>query len=44
MKFIAPLSEEERVTLREMYMNHPSFHCRQRAHAVLLNARGYRIP
>ena len=41
MKFIAPLSEAEHKTLTEAYRNHPSFRARQRAHALLLNARGY---
>jgi len=41
MKFIAPLSEAEKLTLTEAYRNHQAFRARQRAHALLLNARGY---
>ncbi|HPE62106.1 MAG TPA: helix-turn-helix domain-containing protein [Thiolinea sp.] len=41
MKFIAPLSEAEHTTLNEAYHAHPSFRVRQRAQALLLNARGY---
>lgn len=41
MKQIAPLTEAEQVTLTEAYRNHWSFRVRQRAHALLLNHRGY---
>lgn len=41
MKQIAPLTEAEQVTLTEAYHNHPTFRVRQRAHALLLNHRGY---
>ena len=44
MKFAQPIPEEVRVTLVEMYMNHPSFRCRQRAQAILLSLRGFTIP
>lgn len=40
MKFIAPLSDEEQVTLNEAHRHHPSPRVRQRAQAILLNARG----
>ena len=42
MKFITPFSDEEQLTLHEAYRHHPSFRVRQRAHAVLLNNRGYK--
>ena len=41
MKFAQPIPEAVRVTLQEMYMNHPTFRCRQRAQAILLSARGF---
>ena len=41
MKFIAKLRPEEEATLVEAYRNHPLFRFRQRAHAILLNNRGY---
>lgn len=43
MKFAQPIPEEVRVTLTEMYMNHPTFRCRQRAQAILLSVRGFTI-
>ncbi len=43
MKFAQPIPEEIRVTLQEMYMNHPTFRCRQRAQAILLSTRGFTI-
>ena len=44
MKFAQPIPEEVRITLEEMYRNHPTFRCRQRAHAILLSVRGFTIP
>lgn len=41
MKQIVPLSDAEELTLTEAYRNHPIFRVRQRAHALLLNRRGY---
>jgi len=41
MKQIKALSPEEEVTLTDAYRNHPTFRVRQRAHALLLNRRGY---
>lgn len=41
MKQISPLSDAEELTLTEAYHNHPIFRVRQRAHALLLNRRGY---
>lgn len=43
MKFIKPLSEAEKQTLEEARKNHPHFRIRNRAQALLLNARGYQI-
>ena len=41
MKQIKPLSEQEQQTLIEAYQHHPTFRVSQRAHALLLNHRGY---
>jgi len=41
MKFIEKLTKSEQLTLEEAYKNHPSFRCRERAQALLLNNRGY---
>ena len=41
MKQIPPLTDAEELTLTEAYKNHPVFRVRQRAHALLLNRRGY---
>jgi len=41
MKFAQPITEEVRITLQEMHMNHPVFRCRQRAQAILLSVRGF---
>jgi len=41
MKFIAELSENEKVTLTEAYDPHPSQRVRQRAHAILLSHQQY---
>ena len=43
MKFAQPIPEEIRVTLQEMYMNHPTFRCRQCAQAILLSTRGFTL-
>lgn len=43
MKFIATLTPEEWITLTDAYHHHPVFRVRQRAHALLLNARGYKV-
>ena len=43
MKFAQPIPEEIRITLQEMYMNHPTFRCRQRAQAILLSVRGFTL-
>jgi transposase len=44
MKFAQPIPTEVRETLREMYINHPVFRCRQRAQAIMLSARGFTVP
>jgi len=41
VKHIEQLSEEEQITLEQMYQYHPKRRCRQRAHVVLLSAQGY---
>jgi len=41
MKQITPLSDAEQVTLQQAYQQHPTFRASQRAHALLLNHRGY---
>lgn len=43
MKYITPLTPEEKDTLNEAYLKHPCARVRQRAHAVLLNDRKYLI-
>ena len=43
LKFIKPLSEVEKQTLEEVRRNHPQFRVRNRAQALLLNARAYPI-
>ena len=43
MNFTEPLEEAERITLREMFANHPSPSVRMRAHAVLLSEKGFQI-
>ena len=43
MKFITPLSKAEEKMLREAYCNHPNANVRERAFALLLNNRGYRV-
>lgn len=41
MKFVAELSENEKITLTEAYHNHSSRRVRQRAHAILLSDKQY---
>ena len=43
MKFIKPLSEVEKRTLEDARRSHHRFRVRNRAQALLLNARGYSI-
>ncbi len=44
MKFAKPLTEVERLTLREAHRQGPTPRLRQRAQALLLSAQGERIP
>lgn len=43
MKFIKNLTEEQTDTLREQHKNGCTHRVRQRAHAVLLSAKGYTL-
>lgn len=43
MKFIAHLSQDEKITLEEAHKHHPSFRTRQRAKAILLSHKRYTI-
>lgn len=43
MKFLKELSADEMLTLEEARRNHKQFRVRNRAHALLLSARGYSI-
>lgn len=43
MKFIESLTPEQTKTLRELHKGGATHRIRQRAHAVLLSAKGYRL-
>ena len=43
MKFVAPLSEPQQITLRCMQDHHPSSRVRKRAHAIILSHLGYTL-
>jgi transposase len=43
MKFVTPLSQEEVNQLNALMKKSPTFRLRQRAHAILLSAKGYKI-
>lgn len=43
MKFVEPLDPQTRQTLRDLSRNHNNARVRQRAHAVLLSDKGYKI-
>jgi len=43
LKHIKYLSDEEKATLEEMRRHHPAYRVRNRAHALLLSAKGYGI-
>lgn len=43
MKFVSPISKETEQKLNEIYKNSDTFRLRQRAHAILLSARGYKL-
>lgn len=42
-KFVAPLTDEQRLRLQSIYKSDPLWRTRQRAQAVLLSARGYTV-
>ncbi|PWQ92036.1 helix-turn-helix domain-containing protein [Leucothrix pacifica] len=44
MKFVNPLPQQDKNALTQVYENHSNHRVRQRAHAILLSARGYKIP
>ena len=44
MKFATPFNTEIQHMLHDMWHNHPVARCRKRAHAILLSAKGYKIP
>ena len=44
MKFATPFNTETQQMLHDMWHNHPLTRCRKRAHAILLSAKGYKIP
>lgn len=43
MKFIQSLTPDQRATLQQMHKQGPTHRVRQRAQAILLSARGYKI-
>lgn len=43
MRFIAPLDDSTQAQLKALMKTHPVFQVRQRAHAILLSAKGYPI-
>ena len=43
MRYIQPLTEEQRVLLNETMQDDPSFRARSRAHSLLLSAQGKTI-
>jgi transposase len=43
LKYVAPLSEAELITLRQIHENHPSRRVRMRGLALVLSHDGYRI-
>lgn len=42
-KFVCALTEEDQSALEQMHLHGPTARQRQRAHAVLLSAKGYRL-
>jgi hypothetical protein len=44
LRFVQSLTDAIRQSLEDRYRHHASFALRQRAHAILLNARGFTIP
>ena len=43
LKFVQNLTDEIRQQLEDLYRHHASFALRQRAHAILLSAKGFTI-
>jgi len=43
MKYITDLAEADQVALEQMHLHGPTARQRQRAHAVLLSAQGYKL-
>lgn len=43
MRYVKPLPEYVKETLKEMHKNHPKSRARMRAHIILLSAEGYQI-
>ena len=43
MKFVSPLSQDQKETLKDIMVSHPSRRVRMRAHCILLSSREYRI-
>lgn len=44
MKFVKPLTSAEQVTLQEALKYGPNARVRQRAHAIYLSSKGFKIP
>lgn len=43
MRFVTPLTEEQRKNLSKLYSSHSRSGCRQRAQAILLSDQGYNL-
>ena len=43
MKFVAPLTEQEQITLRDMRDRHPKRRMRMRAHSLILSQQGHAL-
>lgn len=44
MKYVTPLASQDKDALTLVYQTHTNHRVRQRAHAILLSNRGYKIP
>lgn len=44
MKYVNPLSPQDKKALTRVYQTHTNHRVRQRSHAILLSHRGYKIP
>ena len=40
-KFVAPITDEERLRLKEIHKTDPNWRTRMRAHAILLSEKGF---